>query len=211
MSIIELLKGGNVSIILLLLCSVIVIMVLLERLWTIAKSKRVPYDLMRKVESMLRNGQHSEANEILEETNSLYARVLKSGIPTRENITQEEIADNLTIACDEEISNLSRPVGVLGTMGNIAPFIGLFGTVIGIMRAFHDVSQQGAGGSVVYAGISEALIATAAGLLIGIISVVTNNWLLSVIDGIRISLEKYATVWSQRLKHLGKASAETEQ
>ena len=211
MSILELLKGGNISIILLLLCSVIVVMVLLERLWTIAKLKRVPYDLMRKIESMLRNGKKNEANEALEDANSMYARVLKSSISNRTNITQEEIADNLTIACDEEIANLSRPVGVLGTMGNIAPFIGLFGTVIGIMRAFHNVSQQGAGGSAVYVGISEALIATAAGLLIGIVSVVANNWLLSVIDGIRIGLEKYATEWSQRIKHVEKATPETEQ
>ncbi len=67
-------------------------------------------------------------------------------------------------------------MGVLGTLGNNAPFIGLFGTVIGIIVAFHELGQNPAGGpSVVMAGISEALVATAVGLIVAIPAVIAYN------------------------------------
>jgi biopolymer transport protein ExbB/TolQ len=67
---------------------------------------------------------------------------------------------------------------VLGTIGSLAPFIGLFGTVWGILRSFHDMATQGSGGfAVVASGISEALVATAAGLLVAIIALAFFNWL----------------------------------
>ncbi len=71
---------------------------------------------------------------------------------------------------------LDRGLVVLGTLGNNAPFIGLFGTVIGIIKAFHDLSSHPEGGpSVVMAGISEALVATAVGLMVAIPAVIAFN------------------------------------
>ena len=68
------------------------------------------------------------------------------------------------------------PPGTLGTIGNTPPFVGLFGTVLGIIRAFRDIGQVGAAGpAVVAAGISEALIATAAGLFVAISAVIVYN------------------------------------
>jgi biopolymer transport protein ExbB len=67
---------------------------------------------------------------------------------------------------------------ILGTIGSSAPFIGLFGTVVGIIRAFQDMAEHGAGGfEVVAAGISEALVATAAGLFVAIIALLFFNYL----------------------------------
>jgi len=193
---------NSVSVWILILCSIILLAVLLERIWSINKAKKMPRDLMRRIESIIKRGNRAEAYDTLDDIDSPFSRVLKAGILNRDNATEDEVSEMLSLACDEEVSTLSRPVGVLGTMGNIAPFIGLFGTVIGIINAFHGVAKQGVGGEAVYIGISEALIATAFGLIIGIIAVVTNNWLLSAIDGIRINLEKYATEWSHRLKHI---------
>ncbi len=74
------------------------------------------------------------------------------------------------------ITALKRNLWVLGTIGSASPFVGLLGTVIGIVRAFHDMAEKGAGGfSVVAGGISEALVATAAGLIVAIIALVTYN------------------------------------
>lgn len=71
---------------------------------------------------------------------------------------------------------LDRGLVVLGTLGNNAPFIGLFGTVIGIIKAFHDLSAHPEGGpAVVMAGISEALVATAVGLMVAIPAVIAFN------------------------------------
>jgi biopolymer transport protein ExbB len=72
--------------------------------------------------------------------------------------------------------DLERNLGVLGTLGNNAPFIGLFGTVLGIIRSFADLSHnQGAGIGVVIGGIAEALVATALGLLVAIPAVIAFN------------------------------------
>ena len=73
--------------------------------------------------------------------------------------------------------NAERRLSWLATIGANAPFVGLFGTVLGIIRAFHDLSQQGTQGStVVSAGISEALVATAVGLFVAIPAVVGYNY-----------------------------------
>jgi biopolymer transport protein ExbB len=72
--------------------------------------------------------------------------------------------------------DLERNLGILGTLGNNAPFIGLFGTVLGIIRAFADLARhEGGGASVVMTGISEALVATAVGLMVAIPAVVAFN------------------------------------
>jgi biopolymer transport protein ExbB len=76
----------------------------------------------------------------------------------------------------EVARRLKRYVWLLGTVGSLAPFIGLFGTVIGIIRAFENMAATGSGGfAVVAAGISEALIATAGGLLVGVLSIFAYN------------------------------------
>ena len=88
----------------------------------------------------------------------------------------EAAEERLQIALSEEKLKLERNLGFLGTMGNTAPLIGLLGTVWGIMRAFHDMASTGsAGPSVVAAGIAEALLTTAAGLLVAVPAVVLYN------------------------------------
>ena len=93
---------------------------------------------------------------------------------------------------------------MLGTVGASAPFIGLFGTVIGIIKAFHNMALMGSGGfSVVAAGISEALIATALGLVVAILAVIFYNYFQTRIERIEAAL----TIASNRVLdaiHLGR-------
>jgi biopolymer transport protein ExbB/TolQ len=85
----------------------------------------------------------------------------------------------------EEVQGAGTYLWILGTIGAAAPFIGLFGTVIGIIRAFHAMALAGTGGfGVVAAGISEALIATALGLAVGIAAVVLYNFFQARVDQI---------------------------
>ena len=74
-----------------------------------------------------------------------------------------------------EKRGLERRLLILGTLGNNAPFVGLFGTVLGVIKAFHDLSQSGSGPEVVMQGLSEALVATAVGLFVAIPCVVSYN------------------------------------
>ena len=89
----------------------------------------------------------------------------------------------------------------LGTIANVAPFIGLFGTVLGVIRAFHAISlKMGAGPSVVAGGIAEALISTAAGLFVAIPAVVAYNYFLKQARRLSIELERVATLLIHRAK-----------
>ena len=82
-----------------------------------------------------------------------------------------------------EVIKLEKYTSVVGTIGNISLYIGLFGTVIGVVRAFHDISSIGTGGiSTVIGGVSQALIATATGLMVAIPAVIAYNYFVKRID-----------------------------
>ena len=85
--------------------------------------------------------------------------------------------EHLSAALSDEKRHLEGRLLWLGTLGNNAPFVGLFGTVLGVIKAFHDLAESGAGPEVVMAGLSEALVATAVGLLVAIPSVLAFNFL----------------------------------
>jgi len=94
------------------------------------------------------------------------------------NVALEDLDRILATARAENLAELRRGLWILGTVGSLAPFIGLLGTVVGIMRAFQDMAVEGVGGfEVVAAGISEALVATAVGLLVAIVALAFFNWL----------------------------------
>jgi biopolymer transport protein ExbB len=89
----------------------------------------------------------------------------------------DAVAESMASAKARLRMDLERNLGVLGTLGNNAPFIGLFGTVLGIIKAFADLARnQAAGATAVMSGISEALVATAVGLMVAIPAVVAFNY-----------------------------------
>ncbi|MEJ2053839.1 MAG: MotA/TolQ/ExbB proton channel family protein, partial [Calditrichaceae bacterium] len=115
--------------------------------------------------------------------------VVKSGLEeTEKNINvAAEMMDAMAI---EQRTKLEKNLNILGTLGNIAPLIGLFGTVVGIIRAFHSLSVSGsAGPSVVAAGIAEALMTTAAGLVVAVPAVVFYNYYLRRVDTVMNEIE----------------------
>ena len=89
----------------------------------------------------------------------------------------DAVAEAMAAAKARLRTELERNLGVLGTLGNNAPFIGLFGTVLGIIKAFADLARnQGGGAGAVMSGISEALVATAVGLMVAIPAVIAFNF-----------------------------------
>jgi len=202
MSLWHLLIKGGIAVFPLAFFSILVIAVVLERMWTFSHIGKAPKELIRRVENLITSGEWQEAIRLLDESTSPFARVVKASL-MRKHASQQEIADILTLACDAEISSMTRPLPVLGTIGNIAPFVGLFGTVLGIMNAFNAIANsQTAGLNVVINGIAEALIATAAGLAVGIIAVISNNWCNAWVERYRLELERFSTEWSYRLDDL---------
>lgn len=91
--------------------------------------------------------------------------------------SKEEMADKLNRRITETNASLKKNLWILGTIGSSAPFVGLFGTVLGIMDSFKSIGESGKSGfTVVAAGISEALIATAAGIIVAVIAVIFYNF-----------------------------------
>ena len=98
------------------------------------------------------------------------------------------------MARNTEMTKLMQMVPFLATTGNTAPFIGLFGTVWGIMNSFHGIGQRGSASlAVVAPGISEALIATAAGLAVAIPSVIAFNFFTQRIRVIESELKSFSS------------------
>ena len=106
----------------------------------------------------------------------------------------DNISRALRKATNTEMTKLTQMVPFLATTGNTAPFIGLFGTVWGIMNSFHGIGQRGSASlAVVAPGISEALIATAAGLAVAIPSVIAFNYFTQRIRVIESELKSFSS------------------
>ena len=116
------------------------------------------------------------------------------------NIALEDLNEVLSTARNEMLSELRRGLWFIGTIGSLAPYIGLLGTVIGIMGAFGAIAASGdAGFAVVSAGISEALIATAVGLLVAILALALYNFLQVRVNAIAATCSRASERFVQAL------------
>ena len=120
-------------------------------------------------------------------------------------------AEGMAGARSREKQKLEQNLAFLGTLGNNAPFIGLFGTVLGIIRAFKDLSQNSqAGAEAVMSGISEALVATAVGLLVAIPAVLTFNYFMRRARGIVAASDQVAHAILSELRAEDKTAGKRE-
>ncbi|MGH7731542.1 MAG: MotA/TolQ/ExbB proton channel family protein [Candidatus Eiseniibacteriota bacterium] len=175
-----------------LACSVITFGYALERTVYFWKRRQDPESMMQKVAEQVRAGSLKEAmwtcTASLHPAGAAAAQVLKNA-----NLPGDHQEERLQIVLSEQRLLLDRNLGVLGTMGNTAPLIGLLGTVWGIMRAFHDMARTGsAGPSVVAAGVAEALFTTAAGLLVAVPAVLIYNHLVRRMGVMLTTAENHA-------------------
>jgi biopolymer transport protein ExbB len=160
---------------LLVFLSILSVAVMVER--GIAMSGRlVDFEqLSGKIQEKIAAGELKAAAELLGEPKSPEVRVALIGLEQLPRGATPAV-EAMASARSRERLTLEKHLGVLGTLGNNAPFIGLFGTVLGIIKAFADLSKnQGGGAAVVMAGIAEALVATAVGLLVALPAVVAYN------------------------------------
>lgn len=160
---------------LLIILSLVSVAVMVERL-LFYKKHAVDGDAIRqRLDTLLGEGNYKGAAEYLQGFDSFETNVALFGLQQYQR-GPDAVQDLLIGAETKEKLRYSARLSFLATVGSNAPFIGLFGTVLGIIRAFGDlsVSMENAGGSVM-GGISEALIATAVGLLVAIPAVIAYN------------------------------------
>ncbi|MCC7494843.1 MAG: MotA/TolQ/ExbB proton channel family protein [Fimbriimonadaceae bacterium] len=174
----------------LLACSVVAVAVILDRALYVLHGRCDRGQLLDEVTRGYRAGGTDEALAAAHTFRGPVARVVRHTLMSVASSTPKELHATVERMKMLQQSLLERRLYLLGTCGAVAPFIGLFGTVVGIQKAFADIAAtKQAGIDVVGAGISEALVATAVGLGIGIVSVVAYNLLNNVIDKLSLDMD----------------------
>lgn len=170
------LVGGEPILYLMVFISLLSVAVIVERVLTYALNRVDLPDFTSKMVEFLNRGDIEAAIEESERYRSAETLVAKEGLLNfdKGSTVASELMDSMSL---RQQQRLERRLSILGTVGSNAPFIGLLGTVLGIIKAFNDLAFNAQGGpSVVMAGIAEALVATAVGLLVAIPAVVFFNY-----------------------------------
>lgn len=168
-----------------LLCSLISVAVILERVYAFYQARIKVPNISSRVKSLLKENKSSEAIKLCESVNDPLAHILAVGIRIRKR-TIEEQEKIISRAGSKIIRQLQKNLGCLAIIGNVAPLLGLLGTVTGMIKAFMKIQELGGrvDASVLAGGIWEALITTAAGLTVAIPTVVVFHYFEGKVDDI---------------------------
>lgn len=198
MGMFQLISNGGITMYVLILCSILSIAIIIERILYYRRRSRVKReDFMTDIKNQMNrdNPRHAMSMCIgmCKDAATPFANVVCAGLNAYGR-GEKEISSSMERSIVIETNMLSRFTTIVGTIGSTAVYIGLFGTVLGIIRAFHDISKTGSGGiSVVINGISEALICTAAGLCVAVPAVIAYNYFIKKIDNFVTDMELCAS------------------
>jgi biopolymer transport protein ExbB/TolQ len=177
----------------LMFLSVLSVTFALERWWYFRGASGRADEVLGAVRKQLEGGKPEAAASWCQKQASSVAQVVGYGL-LHAGRSRKDLEELMISKLKEERVKFERYLPILGTLGNIAPFIGLFGTVVGIIRAFRDLAASGTGGpSVVAAGIAEALVSTAAGLLVAIPAAVLYNYFMGRLKKQTVEMEVAST------------------
>ncbi len=189
----ELIRSGNYMMIPIMLSSLLGLAVFLERAFTLRRRRIVVPEIVEVVETLPASRDLSVARAICERKSGPFASIIIAGLDHVGDDWQI-IRNVLQEAGRQEAVRLTRHLGALETVAAVAPLLGLLGTVTGMIRVFSTISALGLGNPEhLSGGISEAMITTAAGLMVGIPALVAHNWLEGRAEAIIFELECYAS------------------
>jgi biopolymer transport protein ExbB len=171
--------SGGPAMWMLLVLSIVAIAIVIERLMFFAAQHSDSKGLLKALGQKIAADDLNGAMTVCRQQKGMLPKILEFGLKRGEK-NRADITDALSIALMEHLNTLERNLGVIGTIAVISPFVGLFGTVLGIIRAFQDIALKGnSTPAVVAAGVSEALVTTAAGLFVAVVSVIFFNYFKS--------------------------------
>jgi biopolymer transport protein ExbB len=157
--------------------SVVTLAIFVERWWRYRGLETEARSLSTEVVDLLARRDLDGARRACQKSKGPLGEIFLDALRWK-NVALEDLERVLATGRAEFVTSLKRGLWIIGTVGSLAPFVGLFGTVIGIIRAFSDMAEHGAGGfAVVAQGISEALVATALGLFVAIVALAFYNYL----------------------------------
>jgi biopolymer transport protein ExbB len=188
--VLELLVAGGWLMVLIVLSSILVLAICIERLYTLNPRKISPPHLLATVWTQLKQGEMDAAKIRTLKQSSPLGRILAAGLGNAYH-GREVMKESIQEAAAHVVHDLERYLNTLGTIAAVAPLLGLLGTVVGMIKVFAEIMAQGTGNaSALAGGISEALITTAAGLTVAIPALVMHRYFVGKIDGIVVELEQ---------------------
>ena len=188
----EMVKAGGWLMFPIIACSMIAFGIILERFWTLQKSKVIPRHLVATIWHWVKEGQlaRSKIEEISKQ--SALGRILASGLNNR-HLDRNRIKESIEETGRQVVHELERFLNTLGTIASISPLLGLLGTVIGMIKVFNAITSSGVGNAAPLAGgISQALITTAAGLSVAIIALMFHRYFRGRVDELVVKMEEEA-------------------
>jgi biopolymer transport protein ExbB len=188
----EIIRAGGGFMWPIVLCSVVAVAIILERLWALQSNRVIPSDLSQKVWNWVEADQISDKLIAALRQNSPLGQLLAIGIANRDR-PRALMVERMQDAGRHVVHDLERFLNSLGTIAAVSPLLGLLGTVAGIIHAFNAITANGIGDPrVLSGGIGEALITTAAGLSVAIPSLIAYRFLRGKVERLVVRMEKEA-------------------
>lgn len=182
-------------------CSVVAVAIILERLWALREKRVLPVSVANHVMALVQQDQ-VDAKQLQEvHQSSPFGQVLAAGLAYR-HATRDVLKEVIEDTGRHAVHELERYLTTLGTIAAISPLLGLLGTVSGMIRSFTAITDNGVPNPAVLAGgISEALVATAAGLTVAIPSLIAYRYLRGRVERLVVRIEKESMRFIEALLH----------
>lgn len=189
----EFFKSGGAFMWPLLLCSILALAIILERFWTLRSKRVAPKALLSEVMTRLREDRMTLDYIRTMQAQSGLSFIFASGLLNSKH-GRRAMKESIQEAANHVIHELERFMSTLGTIAAISPLLGLLGTVVGMIKVFNVLMEEGAGNTQLLAGgISEALLTTAAGLAVAIPALVFHRYFSRRIDELVVNMEQQST------------------
>lgn len=188
----ELIKSGGWLMLPIILCSIVALAISAERFWTLRRSNIIPEGLLAKVWDLRKQNQLSPENIKLLKDGSPMGRIIVAGL-NNAKFGREIMKESIEDVARHVVHDMERFLSTLGTIAAVTPLLGLLGTVFGMIQVFSAIVVHGSGDTAVLAGgISQALITTAAGLIVAIPSLFFHRYLTRRIEELSVTMEEEA-------------------
>lgn len=188
----EIIQAGGWVMFPIIVCSVMAAAIILERLWTLQEKRVLPEHLTRDVWDWVSTNQLNHEHLQKLHDSSALGEILAVGLNNRHR-NREIMKERIEDTGRHVVHDLERYLNSLGTIAAITPLLGLLGTVVGMVNVFEAITSEGVGNpSVLAGGISEALITTAAGLIVAIPSLIGYRYLRGRVQSLVVRMEKEA-------------------
>ena len=199
----EIVVAGGIVMVPIILCSILAVAITLERLWTLREQRVVPTELTDKVWQWVENRALSDKQVMALQQHSPLGSVLAAGLANRHR-ERSVMIQAIEDAGRHVAHDMERFLNTLGTIAAVSPLLGLLGTVTGMIRTFKAITVAGVGNPTAMAGgIAEALITTAAGLLVAIPALFAYRYLRGRVDALVIQMEKESIKLVQAIDRAG--------